>query len=263
MKYKLEITPKIDFTGITPELFKSIYDESRTFKKYVFEQYLKNIENENAEVEPGRNFTNEVGMELVWVAPLKCWVGKYHVTQEEYEKVTGKNPSYFNGPRRPVETVRWNDATLYCEKLTSFEADKGTLIKGYHYALPTDAQYDVYVGNASLDDAITSLTCARSSTEDVGTKRPNNFGLYDTRGNVWQWMQDWYDDSIRAKDSRNPSGTGGGQKYKTLRGGSWDDNSPDFLVVSCRLDRVPGDANGFVGFRVVLTPQTDYLFVRT
>ena len=91
---------------------------------------------------------------MIWMAPLKCWVGKYDVTQEQYEKVTGNNPSTYQGARMPVETVSWNEAVAYAKKLTLMERTANLLPEGYQYSLPTDAQYDVYVGNASLDDAV-------------------------------------------------------------------------------------------------------------
>ncbi len=153
-------------------------------------------------------FTNGIGIELVWVPPLKCWVGKYDVTQAEYEKLAGTNPSYFITSRRPVERVSWNDATAYVQKLNSAEQSTGNLPQGYEYCLPTDAEYDVYVGDATLGDSVIGMpegdaidwSKVSQNTAAVGSKAPNNYGLYDTRGNVEQWMQDWYTDAIKAKD---------------------------------------------------------------
>jgi len=135
-------------------------------------------------LQPGHNFTAGNGMEMNWVKPMNGWVGKYLVTNAEYEAVIGSNPSQFKGPRRPVESVNWDDAMDYCQKLTGRDHASGKLTAGYKYSLPTDAQYDIFVGDASLNDAVTSLNMTPRRTEDadVGTKAPNEYGLYDTRG---------------------------------------------------------------------------------
>jgi formylglycine-generating enzyme required for sulfatase activity len=210
--------------------------------------------------QPGKNFTNRIGMELVWVDPLKCWVGKYDVTQAEYEKVTGENPSMFKGARRPVEMVTWEAAVAYTKKLTAREHNSDMLPEGYGYSLPTDAQYDTYVGDANLDDAVTSQDQTRSCTENVGSKGANNFGLYDTRGNLWQWCEDWYRADMYSSELRdklssltNINDDGGGSKYKVMRGDWWYPGAPEILVSATRARDVPnGGRYSNHGLRVVL-----------
>jgi hypothetical protein len=92
----------------------------------------------------GTNFVNSIGMKLNWIGPMKAWAGVYKVTQEEYQKVMGENPSEFNGFRHPVETVSWNDAMKFCRKLTTIEKVAGTLPKGSTYTLPSDEQWSVF-----------------------------------------------------------------------------------------------------------------------
>jgi len=94
------------------------------------------------------------------------------------------------------------------------------------------------------------MTPRRTEDADVGTKAPNEYGLYDTRGNLWEWSLDWYDDSIKAKDPF-PSPTGDGHTWKVLRGGSWLSFSADRLAVSCRC-LSPAPRRVGYGFRVVL-----------
>jgi hypothetical protein len=105
----------------------------------------------------GNNFVNSIGMKLNWIAPLNGWAGVYDVTQEEYQKVMGENPSEFNGSQYPVETVSWDEAMAFCRKLTVIEKTSATLPKGSEYSLPSDDQWSVLVGNASSNDAVTGL----------------------------------------------------------------------------------------------------------
>ena len=140
----------------------------------------------------GSNFTAGNGMAMMWVEPIKGWVGKYVVTQEEYQKVMGTNPSQYKGLRLPVETVNWFEALDYCKKLTEQDHVSGILPAGCQYSLPTDAQYDIFVGDAGgMDDTAQLLNQQKPNfTADVGTKGANQYGLYDTRGLFWQWCLD-------------------------------------------------------------------------
>ena len=190
--------------------------------------------------QPGRNFKASNGMEMVWVAPMNGWVGKYLVTQDEYQKVRGSNPSHFKGLRKPVETVSWDHAMAYCKKLNEQDHGSGLLPSNYQYSLPTSAQYDIFVADASLDDAVTSQKTKRTSTEDVGTLSPNKFGLYDTRGNVWEWCLDWLNTSS--------------PKDKVLRGAAWATHSPVNLALAYHLPLLPADRDSGLGFRCVIVP---------
>ncbi len=133
--------------------------------------------------------TNSLGMVLVWVK-AGYRVAKYEVMQSQYEQLTGANPSRFSGPSHPVESVTWIEATQFCKQLTEKEQKAGKLPKAYSYSLPTEKQWEYFVDNAKLEDAITSYLGDRRKTEDVGGLGPNDFGLYDVRGNVWEWCTD-------------------------------------------------------------------------
>jgi formylglycine-generating enzyme required for sulfatase activity len=180
---------------------------------------------------------NTAGIVLVKISPT-LWAGKYEVTQDAYSKVMYANPSAFNGRQNPVDSVSWNDAMAFCQKLTAKERAADELPDGYSYSLPTESQWETLAANASLDDAVMKLKSARSSTAPVGSLGANSLGLYDTRGNVMEWCLDAHDPS-----------------YHVLRGGGWD----TFAEASARLEfrwyahLTDGVRNDF-GFRVVLEP---------
>jgi hypothetical protein len=136
-----------------------------------------------------REMTNSLGMVLVWVPGVPetgsgCWVGKYEVTQEEYERAMGNNPSKYRGPRRPVEEIDYQEAEDFCKKLTERSGDK--------YFLPTKDQWTFIRGDAELNDQYAWMgKDYQVGTSPVGENRkPNKFGLYDVLGNVWVWCRD-------------------------------------------------------------------------
>ena len=146
---------------------------------------------------PAKAITNGIGMVLLWVAGLPDsgdggWVAKYEVTQAEYEKVTGSNPSGFKDPAQPVENVSWNEASNFCKKLNAAERGAGRLPQGFAYALPTQQQWDFFLGDTKFDQAVTSRdqSGVRASPLRVGTRPPNQYGLCDVLGNVWEWCAD-------------------------------------------------------------------------
>ncbi|MBO7106941.1 MAG: formylglycine-generating enzyme family protein, partial [Verrucomicrobia bacterium] len=139
------------------------------------------------------------------------WLGKYEVTQEQYEAVMGTNPSYSVGKLRPVEQVSRNEAMEFCEKLTVIEKAAGRLPEGYEYSLPTEAQWE-YACRAGTTTALNSgknlsdmYVCPEMDevgwyddnshgwTSRVGWRKlPNAWGFYDMHGNVFEWCLDWY-----------------------------------------------------------------------
>lgn len=182
--------------------------------------------------------TNTVGIVLLKISP-RLWAGKYEVTQKEYQKVMGNNPSAFKGENHPVDSVSWNDAMDFCKTLTEKEQKKDELPEAYIYTLPTQAQWKQLADQAALNDAVMSLNMQhRSSTAPVGSLGPNSLGLYDTRGNVMEWCLDPQD-----------------KPYHVLRGGAWD----TYVSINARVDfrwyAKPSEAKNTFGFRVVLEPQ--------
>ncbi|GGA18208.1 hypothetical protein CYANOKiyG1_32590 [Okeania sp. KiyG1] len=162
------------------------------------------------------------------------FMGKYPVTQAQWEAVMGNNPSRFKGASRPVENVTWNDTTEYCQKLSQ--------ITGKKYSLPSESQWEYacrartstpfYFGKTITSELVNyrgSSTYAdepkgkyREETTDVGIFPPNAFGLYDMHGNVWEWCADDWHDNYNGAPTDGSVWLDGNENRFPLRGGSWD-----------------------------------------
>jgi formylglycine-generating enzyme required for sulfatase activity len=191
------------------------------------------------------------------------YLGSCELTQAEYERVTGSNPSNFKGnPNCPVEGVNWDEASAFCRKLGELAQERAT---GTAYRLPTEAEWE-YACRAgtttryNLGDSPEVLTMSvwwgRTSPgrpQPVGRLRPNAWGLYDMHGNVWEWCQDWYANNYYGlSPPENPSGPAAGQQ-RVCRGGGWNDDRTFYCRASYRGGRAPGDRNSYRGFRVART----------
>jgi formylglycine-generating enzyme required for sulfatase activity len=200
------------------------------------------------------------------------WIGRFEVTQAEYQSLMGSNPSLFIGSNRPVERVTWNQAVAYCAALTSQEAAAGRLPTGYQYRLPTEAEweYSCRAGTASEWNTGNALACTDANFFDginycvpgpqfggqtvaVGTFPSNALGLAEMHGNVFEWCLDAWDGSANypATAVVDPFVTQGPDRI--VRGGSW--NVLDQLCRSAsRGASNPGTAIGRLGFRIVCGP---------
>lgn len=196
------------------------------------------------------------------------WLGKFPVTQEQYQAITKQNPSFFKGATRPVECVNWNDAKGYCDLLNN--AFREMLPTGYAFALPTDAQWE-YACRAGTTTPFSfgstlngdKANCDGNSpygtdkgkivdaTTEVGKYDANAWGLFDMHGNVWEWCNDWYGDYSQdtVSDPTGPTNA----SHRVLRGGSWLS-----FARSCRSanrgSHDPSIRYSDYGFRVALAP---------
>jgi formylglycine-generating enzyme required for sulfatase activity len=176
------------------------------------------------------------------------WLGKYPVTQAQWEAVMGSNPSHFKGPDRPVERVSWDEAQEFLKKLSA----KG---EG-RYRLPTEAEWEYAARAGSTGDRYSEALeeigwyhgNSGGETHPVGRKKPNAWGLYDMLGNVCEWCQDWYGEYLKGPVT-DPKGPKSGAS-RVLRGGSWV-NSPWCLRASLRDRNDPGSRSVYLGFRCV------------
>ena len=182
------------------------------------------------------------------------YLGKFEVTQEQWEKVMGSNPSHFKGPKLPVENVTWDDCQSFLTKLQEKTGRK--------FTLPTEAQWEhaCRAGTTtkySFGDSDTSLaehgwfkSNAGSITHPVGEKKPNPWGLYDMHGNVWEWCADWYATTYPSGDATDPQGASSGSS-RVLRGGAWYDYSVG-LRSSFRIYLTPVVRFSLFGLRCVM-----------
>lgn len=175
----------------------------------------------------------EIEIEMIEIPDVTFKIGKYPITQSQYQEVMGTNPSYFvNNPQNPVEQVSWEDAQAFCKKLSQ--------ITGKNYRLPTNAEWkyacragtttDYYFGDDAdqLGDYAWYGENSQNKTHPVAQKLPNDWGLYDMHGNVWEWTQEVW-----------------------LRGGSWR-NSPAYCRSAFRdYSFRHGIHYSYYGFRVI------------
>ena len=184
-------------------------------------------------------------------------IGKHEVTQALWEEVMGNNPSHNKqGGDYLVETVNWDDCQEFIEKLN---ARTGT---GMEFRLPTEAEWEYaarggdrskgykYAGSDNLDEVGWYKDNSGYHTHPVGGKKPNELGLYDMSGNVWEWCQDWYGDYTNEAQT-NPAGPQSGG-FRVLRGGGYWSNAR-FCRVSCRSRFGPGRGIDRLGLRLVLS----------
>ena len=230
--------------------------------------------------DPPKDFTNSIGMKFVWIPPGNFmmgspkeekergdnetqhkvtltkgfYMGVYPVTQEQWQEIMGKNPSFFQGEKNlPVETVSWEDCQEFVKKLR--EKDKKA------YRLPTESEWEYacragtttpfhfgetistdqanYNGEAVYGNGKKGIY--RKKTTPVGSFPANAWGLHDMHGNVWQWCQDCYGDYPQ-KDVVDPQGPEKGA-FHLLRGGSWS-SLPLYCRSACRF----WDGPGYRGF---------------
>jgi len=240
-------------------------------------------------------FTNTIGMKMMLISPGEFlmgdvgdeewglstffhkkvritepfYLGIYQVTQREWTKVVGSNPSHFQGEDLPVENVSWEDCADFIKRLNLIESSE-------NYRLPTEAEWE-YACRAGS----TRMYCFKDKTgrlghyawyahnsgkqtHPVGEKRPNAWGLFDMHGNVWEWCRDWYDQKevremaerasgnkeLLAKEGpvENPKGPKKGES-RVSRGGSWIDG-PGLCTAGIRSLGAPDSHGNNLGFRL-------------
>jgi len=184
-------------------------------------------------------------------------IGKYEITQKQWGAVMGGNPSALKGDNLPVERVSWDDAQEFIQKLNS--------MTGRKYRLPTEAEWEyaarggaesrgyMYSGGNNIGDVAWYKDNGGYKTHPVGAKAPNELGVFDMSGNVWEWVSDRYAyETYKSSGETNPKGPDSGSN-RVRRGGSWSGEA-SHCRVSHRYYAAPGDRSGYLGLRLVLSP---------
>ncbi len=234
--------------------------------------------------EGGQDYTDPVtGMEFIWIPagafvmgnqhgtsynnidlPAHAvtitkgfWLGKYEVTQSQWQAIMGSNPSATVGTENPVDSVSWNDAQAF---ITALNAKPGAETV---FRLPTEAEWELaakgetgqdFAGtNSDLDADLSQYAWysfnSGGITHPVGQKLPNSYGLYDMSGNVWEWTQDYFG-YYTAEAKINPTGPATGTQRVTKSGG-WMDN-PQYIRTSYRCNDDPDEVSDYIGLRLAI-----------
>ena len=206
--------------------------------------------------------------------PYDYYIGQFQVTQGLYQTIMGENPSNFKGDRRPVETVSWEDANTFIGKLNedarllAFLLDSN--IKGT-FRLPTEAEWEyaarggiywkdgyIYCGSDNLKQVGWYRENSGLETKPVGLLLPNQLGLYDMSGNVYEWCEDdWhgdYNSPDRPDNGKTWKDTPSRGAYRVVRGGYYF-NASVYCRPAYRFHYSPGSRDDYLGFRLVFSPQ--------
>ena len=193
------------------------------------------------------------------------WIAKYEVPQNLWQAVMGSNPSRWKGPRNSVEEISFDEAQLFCRKLTALLRREGRISMDQQVDLPSEAQWEYCARSgtnsrfahgddiAQLDEYAWHAGNAAGNDPPVGAKKPNPWGLHDMHGYLWEWCLDpWHDNYHGAPRDESVWKSAGEPTKRVLRGGSWKDQ-PEKLRCASRIGRRPDTRDDAIGLRCVLT----------
>ncbi len=181
------------------------------------------------------------------------YMSKFDVTQEQYQQITGANPSSFIGKDHPVEDVSWFDTQDFCKKLNEKSGETVRLPSEAEWECACRAGSTTKYSSGDSEEDLKRVgwydAAEANSTHPVGQKEANRFGLYDMHGNVWQWCQDWCED-YSANPGIDPAGAAQGTD-RVVRGGTWN-YKPEYCRSAIREGYDPLYHYNGIGFRVVM-----------
>ena len=201
---------------------------------------------QGSDVYDGEKPTHEVTLSTYYI-------NKYEVTQEEWQTVMGGNPSSSKGSNKPVECVSWDDCQNFIRNLN--------WLTGLRFSLPTEAQWEYasrggkqskgykYAGSNNIEDVAWYSNNSGDQPHEVGAKQPNELGLYDMSGNIWEWCNDKWGD-YSSDSQTNPTGPSSSTN-RVYRGGGWS-VSAWHCRVSHRFNYWPDHRDSYIGLRLVL-----------
>jgi formylglycine-generating enzyme required for sulfatase activity len=210
------------------------------------------------EIPGGKITLRDDRLKHTWTVELASFLlAKFPVTQAFYYQITRQTPSTFKGDKKPVETVSWKEAVLFCNRLSDQlglapcyilnEADSSDITfnpQAAGYRLPTEAEWEYAckagttgIRYGEIDMIAWYRDNSEKMTHDVGTKGPNPWGLYDMLGNVWEWCSDIYDETVYGS-------------YRILRGGGWYDEARGCMATNRRRSHPVSFKIDDLGFRI-------------
>ncbi|MCE7992941.1 MAG: formylglycine-generating enzyme family protein [Roseivirga sp.] len=196
-----------------------------------------------------------------WTVKIEPFLlSRFPITQELYQAFTNDNTSTFRGNQLPVETVSWIEAITFCNRLSEsigknpcysidLKAEKVTLnSKADGFRLPTEAEWQYacqagtqHIRYGALEEIAWTKTNSNNQTQEVGQKQPNDWGLYDMLGNVWEWCTDIYDETVYGS-------------YRVFRGGGWCDQERSVMATTRRRSHPFSFKIDDLGFRIATSP---------
>ncbi len=219
-------------------------------------------------------YTNSLGMCFIKLPGTAVSICAYETRVADYQqfveerKYPWEKPDFEQTPQHPAVRVTWEDAMAFCRWLEDREREKGLIGPKQKYRLPTDSEWNMAAGwvpehGATPEQRFKTAMIwpwgptwpplpgagnygpelkvdSSENTAPVGSFKPNALGLYDMGGNVWEWCDDWYNESTI---------------MRVLRGGSWAESQPGYLLTAYRFHATTNLSNDDIGFRVVLTDR--------
>ncbi len=221
---------------------------------------IKAYEDEMVSIPKGKVLLRDDRIKEEWQVEIAPFLlAKYPVTQDIYKELTGQTPSAFTGDKRPVESVTWHEAVVFCNQLSvqsglkeCYIIDNESEVVKFNkevngYRLPTEAEWEyackagtTEIRYGELDDIAWYKGNSEQQTHNVGAKSPNNWGLYDMLGNVWEWCSDIYDEEVYGS-------------YRIFRGGGWCDEARGCIATNRRRSHPIKFKIDDLGFRLART----------
>ena len=192
------------------------------------------------------------------------YIGQTEVTQELWKAIMGSNPSEFEGKNMPVDSVTWEACQVFVSRLNKIFHDNGKLTNEFQFHLPSEAQWEFaakggnkskgyrYAGSNNINEVAWTRENADDMTHPVASKLPNELGLYDMSGNVWEWVQDYYD-AYDNLDKVNPSAITKNTGKVIKRGGSWYYAPEHYFTTTFRYGYYTSISDSSIGIRLCLS----------